>query len=212
MEESNNPIRELEQYLPESYVPLLKKWFSSYGGGTMQVVVKAVKDRNTKLGDYRPPHKGKPHRITVNRGLNPYSFMITLVHEFAHLLVWEKHKNRVQPHGIQWKEIYALLLTEVVAQKALPADIEKAVSSHANKITASSYSDHELIRTLRQYEGKEKVIHLEDIPEKTPFRLKNGKVFIKGKKARKRYFCQAYKSKRIYYVSAVAEVELVKPD
>jgi SprT protein len=45
--------------------------------------------RSSKLGDYRPPQRGLPHRISVNHNLNQHEFLITLIHEMAHLLCWE---------------------------------------------------------------------------------------------------------------------------
>ena len=47
--------------------------------------------------------RGRPHhRISVNENLNPYAFLITLLHEVAHMTTWEKHRlrmRRCRPHG-----------------------------------------------------------------------------------------------------------------
>ena len=52
------------------------------------VVVRVVPHRATKLGDYRPPRLDECcHRITVNDDLNIYAFLVTLLHELAHLRV-----------------------------------------------------------------------------------------------------------------------------
>ena len=45
---------------------------------------------------------------------------------------------------------------------------------------------------------------------KALFKLKNGRVFRKDEKLRKRYKCTEVKTKRIYLFSPVAEVELVE--
>ena len=47
------------------------------------LVVKIKKERKTRHGDYRRLPNGK-HQITINSNLNPYRFLITLVHEIAH--------------------------------------------------------------------------------------------------------------------------------
>ena len=50
------------------------------------VLVRVVPHRATKLGDYRPPRLGDFwHRITVNEDLNMYAFLVTLLHELAHV-------------------------------------------------------------------------------------------------------------------------------
>ena len=46
------------------------------------VVVKVVKKRKTKHGDFRKLPSGKT-QITVNESDNPYRFLITLLHEIA---------------------------------------------------------------------------------------------------------------------------------
>ena len=63
------------------------------------------KTRDSKLGDYRfSPQKG--HQITVNHNLNPYSFLVTYLHEVAHLLTYQTYKNKVLPHGNEWKKAF----------------------------------------------------------------------------------------------------------
>ena len=39
----------------------------------------------------------------MNNNLNKYSFLITITHEIAHMMIWEKHQNKVDPHGEEWK-------------------------------------------------------------------------------------------------------------
>ncbi|HAD34265.1 MAG TPA: hypothetical protein DCF44_07170 [Chitinophagaceae bacterium] len=45
--------------------------------------------------------------MSVNGNLNSYHFLITLLHEIAHMLVWEQFRNRVKPHGLEWKHVFA---------------------------------------------------------------------------------------------------------
>ena len=63
------------------------------------VRVHVVRPRRSKLGDYRSGTAGKPHRITVNNDLNPYAFLVTLVHEFAHHTAFERTRGWKDPHG-----------------------------------------------------------------------------------------------------------------
>lgn len=71
---------------------------------------------------------------------------------------------------------------------------------------ASSCTDTALMKVLKKYDIDSDYIHLEDIPEKSIFRLRNGRSFIKGEKIKKRFKCTEIESKKYYLVSPVAEV------
>ena len=91
-----------------------------------------------------------------------------------------------------------------------PADIKHTITSYLNNPAASSCSDLTLFRALRMYDApKESVVTVEKIPLKALFKLKDGRIFRKEEKLRKRFKCIEIKSKRIYLFSPVAEVELV---
>ena len=76
--------------------------------------VLVVPRRRTKLGDHRPPGRGRPrHRITLNDDLNPYALLTTLLHEVAHAAAWEQsrsHRRRQRPHGAEWQRQFAALV------------------------------------------------------------------------------------------------------
>lgn len=71
---------------------------------------------------------------------------------------------------------------------------------------ASSCTDTKLLKALKKFDISNEYVHLDDVPEKSIFSLRNGREFIKGEKVRKRYKCQDIKSRRYYLVSPVAEV------
>ena len=187
-----------------------------------KVFVKITRKRHTKLGDYRSPHNGTGHKITINHDLNKYSFLVTLIHEIAHLTTFEKHKRsalcerphtterRVKPHGAEWKNEFREGMLPFLKKKIFPEEIVVALNRYLLNPAASSCTDTHLLRTLRKFDKKneiEKTVHLEDIPENTIFILAgNSKIFRKGKKLRKRFLCSEIKSKRKYLVSPVAEV------
>ena len=50
----------------------------------------------------------------MNGDLNPYSFLITTLHEFAHLHTFQQHGNRVNPHGDEWKTNFRKLLIDMI--------------------------------------------------------------------------------------------------
>ncbi len=52
---------------------------------------------------------------------------------------------------------------------------------------------------------------VEEIPGHGLFKMKDGRVFKKGEKLRKRYRCQEVGTSKVYLFSPVFEVELVPP-
>ena len=168
---------------------------------------KITGSRSSKFGDYRPPYQGKGHRISVNGDLNPYAFLITTVHEFAHLKTWKQHKNRVKPHGLEWKNNFKELMSLFIEQDIFPPDVRNALLSYLKNPKASSGSDIHLMRTLNQY-NEHKAAHctVENIPHKAIFSLKSGRTFIKGMKLRKRFRCVEVETRRVYLFNPLAEV------
>lgn len=170
------------------------------------VYFKIVKPRNTKLGDFRAGTAGERPQITVNGNLNPYSFLITTLHEFAHLKAFLKYGNRIKPHGEEWKKEYRTLLLPAIDTKLLPDDLVKALMNSLVKTKASSCSDIDLMRVLKCYDQEDSSsVLLENIPKNGIFALK-GKKFLKGELRRNRYLCEEITSKRMYLVHALSEV------
>ncbi|HWY33961.1 MAG TPA: SprT-like domain-containing protein, partial [Nitrosopumilaceae archaeon] len=138
--ERNSQI--LSKYIPSPAVNLIAHWIVDY-----DIKLKIKKERNTKLGDYRPPHKGLNHQITINFNLNPYSFLVTLVHEIAHLTNWNKYQNRVDPHGTEWKAEFRRMMMPFLNEIVFPSDVLQALEKHMGDPAASSCSDLRLMRT-----------------------------------------------------------------
>ncbi|MCE3295599.1 MAG: hypothetical protein K0R65_1313 [Crocinitomicaceae bacterium] len=171
------------------------------------VSFKIVKPRNTKLGDFRAGLNGERHQITVNGNLNPYSFLITTLHEFAHLKAFVAFGHRIKPHGEEWKNEYRKLLLPAIDSKLLPADIVQALMNSLINTKASSCSDIGLMRVLKNYDSKvSDTVFLESLPRNSIFILQ-GKQFMKGELRRKRYLCEDLITKRKYLVHALSEVE-----
>lgn len=172
------------------------------------VYFKIVKPRSTKLGDFRAGMNGERPQITVNGNLNKYSFLITTLHEFAHLKAFLKFGNRIKPHGEEWKNEYRKLLVPAIDLKLLPQDIVNALMNSLVNTKASSCSDINLMRVLKNYDAnKEDSLFLESIPKNSVF-LFQGRAFLKGELRRKRYLCEDLKTKRKYLVHALSEVTL----
>tara|TARA_R110002050_G_scaffold277143_2_gene422626 strand:+ start:699 stop:1316 length:618 start_codon:yes stop_codon:yes gene_type:complete len=168
---------------------------------------KIVKPRKTKLGDFRVGRKGNLHVITVNNNLNPYSFLITTLHEFAHLVAHNNFGRRIQPHGQEWKDIYAKMIHPLIESGDLPNDIEKVLLNSLVKVKASSCSDVKLQRVLMKYDLSSKGIKtLEQLDKNSTFAL-NNKVFTKGNLRRTRFLCRELNTKRDYLIHSLAKVE-----
>jgi SprT protein len=200
-------VKVLEKYLPPDAAPLIGRWIDYF-----KCEFKISRNRNTKFGDYRPPHSGKGHRISVNFDLNPYAFLVTTVHEFAHLHTWNEHKQKAKPHGTEWKMNFKRMMQPFFEKEIFPADVKHAITGYLNNPAASSCTDLNLYRSLRKYDGpkeSEAVATVEKIPLKAMFKLKDGRIFRKEEKLRKRYKCIEISSKRVYLFSPVAEVELI---
>lgn len=175
----------LEKYLPSNSVETVLNQIIKHG-----VHLRIAKKRNTKFGDYRPPGSLNPnHRISINYNLNQYSFLITFTHELAHLLVWEAHRNKVSPHGKEWKEQYRQLMMPLLNKKIFPEDLRKVLSTSIINSKASSSSDLKLSRILKKYDPENEEIYLENIAINSMFKTEKGIVYIKGEKRRTRYIC-----------------------
>ncbi|MCD4679080.1 MAG: hypothetical protein K8S00_01710, partial [Bacteroidales bacterium] len=91
-----------------------------------------------------------------------------------------------------------------------PGDIKEALMKYLRNAKASTVSDLELSRVLRNYDVNNTQILLENISCDAVFKLKNGRTFKKGEKLRKRYRCMCLNNKRIYLINPLVEVIPVK--
>ena len=196
----------LIRYLPAQTVEQVADLIFKY---TIQL--KFAADRNTKLGDYRPPgSKTKTHRISVNGNLNPWFLYLVFLHEFAHLLVWNKYKNRVNPHGPHWKQEFAGLLKQLVFNDILPQNLVLPVMKFSDNIKATFASDPVLWKALKNYNKQNNdEFFVEDIPLNSYFAAANGKIFKKEEKIRTRYRCLCINNKRRYLFHPMASIKPV---
>jgi SprT protein len=198
-------ISTLQDYLPPNTYDAVLAYLQHY-----HVHLTVARERKSILGDYRHRVQGKNHRISVNGNLNKYSFLITLLHELAHLLTFEKFGNRVAAHGREWKVVFGQLLAQFIEQKVFPPDINQALLQSLHNPAASSCADEVLLRILRNYDERPShLVFVESIPDGALFKTHDGKVFRKGEKIRKRFRCEEVKSKKIYLFSPVYEAEII---
>lgn len=194
--------RQLKSYLPEGFETMVAELLLQH-----PVRFAITAPRSTKLGDYRPPKATeKLHRISVNGNLNRYSFLITTLHEFAHLQTFEQYGHQIKPHGDEWKETYRKLLWPAITTGRLPKSVEAALMRSLSNTKASSCSDTHLSRALREFDvPSDGSRTLEELPKNATFTIQ-GRLFRKGDLRRTRYLCEELSSKRRFLIHALATV------
>lgn len=194
----------LSKYLPEHAVENCFELIK-----TNNVHLKIVNERQTRHGDYRKGLTGK-HEITVNANLNKYRFLITLVHEIAHLVAFEKFGRNIKPHGNEWKITFQRMMIPYIKPEIFPNSVLGLVASHFRNPSASSDTDAHLALALKQFDERKIDIHyVHEVPGGSFFRIKNGRIFQKKGLRVKRYECLEVKTGRLFLFNANAEVEII---
>jgi hypothetical protein len=193
----------LMKYIPEAAVERVANWIVDF-----DFKLKIKKERSTRLGDYTSPQNGMNHLITVNHNLNKYSFLITLIHEVAHLTTFNKFRNTVSPHGQEWKNEFKILMQPFLVPEVFPIDVLYAIRKYMDNPAASSCTDTNLLRTLKLYDENTGQVFLEYLPYKSVFLYNGNKVFQKGEKIRKRFRCTEISTGTVYLFNPLTEVEL----
>ena len=194
----------LAKYLPERAVLPCVELIQSNG-----VHLKLVKQRETRHGDYRPL-PGGGHMITVNAMANRYRFLITLVHEIAHLVAFESYGRRIKPHGVEWKHTFQRLMLPFLRPEIFPDRLLPYLARHFKNPKASSSTDTALALALKFYDpmaGEGSCVF--EIPEGSLFRIANGRIFRRGACKVKRYQCVEVTTGKLYLFQPHAEVELI---
>ncbi len=197
----------LKKYLPERAVTPCFDLIRETG-----VYLKIVNERVTRHGDYRKMPNGS-HQVTVNATLNKYRFLITLVHEIAHLVAFEKYGRRIKPHGLEWKHTFQYMMLPFLRPEIFPSRLLPLLARHFKNPKASSDTDAELSLALKKYDLQQTdKSYVFELPFGSVFRIYNGKLFKKGNKRVKRYECTEIATGKVYVFQPNAEVEYIKQD
>ena len=205
-------MKEEEVYkILEHHIPATALGYSLQLWQETPFELKLSKKRETKVGDFTCRRNSEIQRITLNHDLNPYLFLVTYIHEVAHLRVYLVHRYKKEPHGKEWKESFQQLIAPVLNESTFPNDILVILEHHMKNPKASSFADQKLTIALRKYDhGHTEHIMVSQLPEGSVFKLQ-GKYFRKGSLRRTRFLCRELKSKRQYLVpseAVVSEVQL----
>ncbi len=195
----------LKKYVPIEYVDLVTDLLLKH-----RVIFKIVKPRKTKLGDFRAGIGEEKHQITVNGDLNKYAFLITTLHEFAHLVTYDEYGRNASPHGKEWKDNFSKLLVPMIRIGHLPKPIESALMNSLVNVKASSCTDVNLQRVLLTFdERNDNLKTLESLEKNSIFEL-DGRLFEKGVLRRTRFMCKEQNGKRYFLVNRLAIVKEIK--
>ena len=168
------------------------------------------RDRKSKSGDYRYDQSNDKSTVTVNSGLNPYAFLITLIHEIAHHTTRLDTKGKFQPHGSEWKLEFKSLMLPLVNPLVFPDDILSLLARHLKNPKASTWSDAKLVMVLKSYDEEQPDVdetYLSELESGISFYFNNRR-FTKIEKRRTRVLCLDHASGRKYLIPQIALVKV----
>ncbi len=198
----NQYYQVFEKFLPSESVKYCYDLWQKHG-----FEFKIKKGRKTKLGDYKYDPRSKKHTISINNDLNCYSFLITYLHEVAHLITFEKYKNKVAPHGTEWKQAFKMVSLPVLTPAVFPTEVIKAFSNYLINAKASSCSDPRLLKALQPYDNQPGFF-LSDLVYGESFEFQD-RIFQVLDKKRTRYVCLEKKSQKKYLISGSATIKKI---
>jgi SprT protein len=198
------------QKLFSKYVPEPSAKYCADLWTQLKFEFKLARSRSSKLGDYWYKSSLNKHKITVNKDLNPYSFLVTYIHEVAHMVAGLRYGYRVKPHGEEWKAVFKELMYPLMQDHVLPEDVLMPLHDYMISPGASSCSDPALYRALAKYDAKEDfMIFLSEVPIGHAF-LFGKRTFKKESIMRTRALCSDVKTGHRYYISLSAEVKVIQ--
>ena len=173
------------------------------------VTIRVVNPRRTKHGDFRKFLDGRS-QITLNKMENPYRFLITFIHEWAHWLVMKTQPFRTQPHGTLWRQTFKQQMLPFLHDQIFPEDLLRLVAKHIKNPKATLDADPSLAIALKRYDPPNDKSFIFELETGTRFKAYNGKIYELGKLRRTRYVCVELVTKRTYLFAAHSEVQMVE--
>ena len=156
-----------------------------------------VSERKTKRGDFRVYSNGFK-KITLNQDSNKFRFLITLLHEISHQLVYQKFGNNIKPHGIEWKKKFKEISEPFLFQTIFPLSILDAFKTYLKNPKSSTDLDKELTISLTKFDTLEDYFFIDQLEMGQLFMHRRKEIFKKISKKRKRYVCEKISNGKLY--------------
>ena len=188
------------KYIPEKAIPFIQFLVDSH-----HFTLKIVNQRQTKHGDFRKLPNGR-FQITVNNNLNPYQFLLTLVHEIAHHVTHQKF-GIVQAHGKEWKTVFQHLMLPFLRPDIYPKEMLPFLANYLKNPKASTDTDANLSLILRGNIAEKGKKFMFEIPLDSFFEF-NKTIYKKGNKRRTRFECLNMSNHKIYLFNQNVEIKL----
>lgn len=193
-----------EKYLPEKAVDYCFTLWEQ-----LKFDFRITKTRQSKFGDYRFDPSSQTHTISVNHDQSPYAFLITYIHEVAHKVTYDKHRNTVKPHGKEWKDQFKKLMLPLLREDIFPMDILGPLAKHMKNPKASSVADAQLYEALLHRNPNNNGVTLRQIAPASKFLFKK-KIYRKIESKRTRSLCEHIETGKRYLISESAPVQKFK--
>ena len=193
-------IEILSKYIPNDAIEQVEGILKDH-----PIEIKIVNNRITKHGDFKKFKNGNL-QITINNSLNKYQFLLTLIHEIAHLVTFKLYK-RVKPHGVEWKMNFQHLMLPFLQPAIYPEELLPYLANYLKNPKASTGSDVNLTLALKQYDEMSGKSFIFELPLGSIFTF-NNKSFKKGIKRRTRFECVELSSNKNYLFNQNAEVKV----
>jgi hypothetical protein len=187
-------------FIPENALPYVNFLINEHSFD-----LKIVNQRQTKHGDFRKLPNGK-FQITINNNLNPYQFLLTLIHEIAHHVTHKKF-GRVKPHGQEWKTVFQHLMLPFLKPEIYPNEILPHLAQYLKNPKASTDADVKLSLVLKENKPEKGKYFIFTIPIGNYFLFKNT-VYKRGVKRKTRIECLNMSNKKTYLFNQNVEVIL----
>ena len=133
-------------YLPERAIAKCASLIAGH-----KVVIHVVRNRKTKHGDFRVQPK-RPVSITINAMENPYRFLLTFLHEWAHYKVFTSYTFRKKPHGKEWKSAFQQMVAPFLEGDIFPESLLIPLKKHMQNARATFAADANLSMALRAFD------------------------------------------------------------
>jgi SprT protein len=189
-----------QTYIPEKAIPIVQYLIEQH-----HFTLKIVNQRQTKHGDFRKLPDGR-FQITINNSLNQYQFILTLIHEIAHHVTYQKF-GRVQPHGKEWKTIFQHLMLPLLQPEIFPKHILPILANYLKNPKASTDADVKLSLAFKEFSKEPGKSYIFEVPYGSLFRFKKV-IYKRGDKRRTRIECTHIANGKVYLFNQNVEVEI----